>query len=406
MFSEASFRAPGAFLIAALVVVVAAAACSPADGGTSGPLASGPSGAEGGATPEAGGGGPNFVDSSGASEGGKDDHGGTNLDAAADTSLVPEAGIGPKADASKSPEGAAPQGNGDAGNGAPDAASANTTRLVAYLPDYNGSFATYAKSVNFSKITHVNLAFVNPPSCGGQCTANSDMTFSIGQSDADVATFVNAAHGAGAKVLASIGGGGGDQQILQFYNANLSDALVASLDGYLKAHDLDGVDLDIESPPNFGAPYATFVSTLVKTFRPQGKLVTAAVAQYLQSNMPDSALHQFDFINDMIYSSDMSSATSELDYYVQQKNVPKNQITLGVGFFGTQGNNEIEYNTILAQYPNAWQSDSVGGISYTGEATMSKEALLGKKYGGIMIWELTGDAPAPHSLLNVVQTNL
>jgi GH18 family chitinase len=181
---------------------------------------------------------------------------------------------------------------------------------------------------------------------------------------------------------------------------------VASLDGYLKAHDLDGADVDIESPSNFGAPFGTFISALVKTLHPEGKLVTAAVAQYLQNNMPDSALHEFDFINDMIYSSDVNGATSELDNYVRQKNVPKEKITLGVGFFGQQGNNEPEYSSILAQYPNAWQSNSVNGISYTGEATMAKETLLGKQYGGIMIWELTGDAPPPHSLLNVVQSNL
>ncbi len=351
------------------------------------------------------------MDSSAGSEGGVSSGssgGGSDSDVVvADIATVPETSASSNPDTGASHESGVLPGKGDAGQGGSEGGSStSTTKLVAYLPDWNGSFASFAKSVDFSKMTHLNLAFVNPPSCGGPCTSNSNMTFSIGQSDADIATLVNAAHSAGAKVLASIGGGGGDQQILQFYNANLSDALVASLDGYLKAHDLDGADVDIESPPNFGAPFATFVSALAKTLHPQGKLVTAAVAQYLQSNMPDSALHEFDFINDMIYSSDVNGVTSELDYYVRQKNVPKDKITLGAGFFGTQGNNEIEYNTILSQYPNAWQSDSVNGISYTGEATMAKETLLAKQYGGIMVWELTGDAPPPHSLLNVVQNNL
>jgi len=278
--------------------------------------------------------------------------------------------------------------------------------LVGYLPDYNGSYADYAKSIDFSKMTHVNFAFVNPPTCKGTCSSSSDMSFSLGQSDQDIATFVDAAHAAGVKVIASVGGGGGDQQIIQFYKANLSAPLVDSLDSYVTTHQLDGVDVDIEDPNNMGNPYATFVNALIAKFHPEGKIVSAAVAEYLQGSMPDAALHQFDFINDMLYSPDITAVTSELQFYAEQKNVPVNQINLGVPFFGQQGNNEPEYSQILQMYPNAWQSDSTNGITYVGEATMVTETMLGKQYGGIMIWELTGDAPPPHSLLNVIQTHL
>jgi len=37
---------------------------------------------------------------------------------------------------------------------------------------------------------------------------------------------------------------------------------------------------------------------------------------------------------------------------------------------------------------------------------MAKEVQLGKQYGGVMVWELMGDAPAPHSLLQVIHANL
>ncbi len=43
---------------------------------------------------------------------------------------------------------------------------------------------------------------------------------------------------------------------------------------------------------------------------------------------------------------------------------------------------------------------------YVGEATMVKETVLGKKYGGVMFWDLGGDAPASHSLLQVIEANL
>ena len=287
--------------------------------------------------------------------------------------------------------------------------------LVGYLPDYDGSYADYARSLDFSKMTHLYLAFGLPPYCDGICTASSDMTFSLGQTDADIRTLVNKAHRSGVKVVLSIGGGGGDQQILQFYNAGLSKPLVKSLDSYIKAHNLDGVDLDIEDPNNMGQPYLTFTQALIDKFHPEGKVVTAAVAEYLQDSMPDKALHLFDFINVMNYSN-YSDAEEAMQYYADQKQVPRAKMTLGVPFFAqsADGNIEETYSTVLASYPDAWKTDVVSGGSldggealyYVGEATMAKETWLGRQYGGIMVWELSQDAPAPHSLMNVIDKNL
>jgi len=292
-----------------------------------------------------------------------------------------------------------------------------SSRLVGYLPGFTGvSYSEYARTFDFGGISHLNLAFGNPPKCGGPCTSKSAMNFSInGQTDADILAIVRAAHAANVTVLLSIGGGGGDQLILPFYNAGLSTQLVKSLDAYIEAHDIDGVDVDIEDPSNMGAPFATFVDVLVAELRPKGKLVTAAVAAYLQSSMPDAALHQFDFINIMAYSS-YSSAKAALDFYSMQKKIPADKIVLGVPFFGSSSDDTKEeaYKTILAAYPNAWKVDVVGGgalddgqsFNYVGENTMAKETLLGSKYGGIMVWDLMSDGVGPHSLLNVVRKNM
>lgn len=300
--------------------------------------------------------------------------------------------------------------------GAPAPASASP-RLICYVPGYTGiSYTEYARRIDLSGITHLNLAFGDPPRCDGACTSLSNMDFSIkGQTDADVAAIVHTAHAANVKVLLSIGGGGGDQLILPFYNAGLSTQLVDSLRKYVTAHDLDGVDVDIEDPSNMGAPFADFVTLLVAALHPQGKLVTAAVAKYLQESMPDSALRQFDFINVMNYSS-YAQAVSALDFYSTQKKVPNSQIVLGVPFFGsnTSDTKEEDYQTLLTAYPNAWKVDLVGGgslddgqtFNYVGEDTMAQETLLGAKYGGIMVWEMMADGPAPHSLLNVIRKNL
>lgn len=289
--------------------------------------------------------------------------------------------------------------------------------LVGYLPAYKGTgVAAFVAGLDFTRMTHLNLAFGNPPKCDDICTIKSDMNFSLsGQTDADIDAIVTAAHAAGLKVLLSIGGGGGDQRIIQFYNAGLSAPLIASLDRFLRTHKLDGVDVDIEDPSNMGAPFAAFVSALTSTFHPENKLVTAAVAKYLQDSMPDSALHQFDFINVMNYSN-YASAVTALQFYAQNKKVPQNQIVLGVPFFAStsDASKEEDYSTILTAYPNAWKVDMVGGgpldngqaFSYLGESTMAKEVQLGKQYGGIMIWQMMGDAPAPHALLKVIEQEL
>jgi hypothetical protein len=300
-------------------------------------------------------------------------------------------------------------------------ASAAAPRLVGYLPDYDGSYATFATTLNFSKMTHLILAFGVPPPCNGTCTASSDMTWALSsgvQSDMEIAALVTAAHNAGVKVTLSIGGGSNstDDLISAFYNAGLSTPLAASLDSYLTANNLDGVDVDIEDPSNMGANYEAFVEALIAKLRPEGKIVSAAVAEWLQTQnvMSNSTLQSFDFVNVMVYSN-LSDCQTDLAYF-SSLGEPDSQMTLGVPFFGqTQdGSYSATYAQILAAYPDAWQTDEVSGGSldggatlyYVGEATMAQETQLGIQYGGISIWELSQDAPPPHSLLNVIQDNL
>jgi GH18 family chitinase len=271
--------------------------------------------------------------------------------------------------------------------------------MVAYLPNYSGSYADWAKSIDFTKMTHLNLAFA---------TANGNNDWDMGASDGDVAALVAAAHAAGVKVLASLGGGGGDQTVIaQFQDANNVPPLVQNLDAFVSAHGFDGVDVDIEDPNHLGGDYTTFVDAVVAKLRPEGKLVTAAVAQYLQDSMSDATMHSFDFLNIMIYSS-YGDSVSAMTYYAQTKNVPVTLLNLGAGFFGTDGNGtEYAYRDIIAADPSAWGSDQtqVQGqtVNYTGMASMKKLTEYSKGYGGIMFWELSEDTTDAHSLYKVIQ---
>jgi GH18 family chitinase len=207
-----------------------------------------------------------------------------------------------------------------------------------------------------------------------------------------------------------LGGGGGDQSVLARYNdANSVGPLVDNLDAFVAAHNFDGVDIDIESPENLGAKYSTFVAMVVAKMHPEGKLVTAAVAQYLQGSMSDATLHSFDFVNVMIYSS-LADTMKQATYYVNTKKVPKNLVVLGAGFFGDSGDNEYSYAEILKADPTAWSKDTatVAGatVQYEGMATMKQIADVSKTFGGIMVWELSEDTTDAHSLWKVIQGEL
>lgn len=291
----------------------------------------------------------------------------------------------------------------------PDGPPNSHPYLVGYLGVYkNLDWSAVAGTLDFNKMTHLNLAFVNPPACVGPCTEKSDLTLAANQSFSDAAleAIVDAAHAHGTKVLISIGGAGGDRRIMQFYNAGLSSQLTDAIDAYLEKHDIDGVDVDVEQPKQMGVPYTTFVNTLVAKLRPKGKLITAAVAQYIQAGAQDEVLPLYDIVNVMIYGS-YERAVADMAYWANSKHVPKEKLTLGIGFHN--------FSTILANYPNAWAVDTVGGgvyrdgavIAYQGENSVARQTQLSLQYGGAMIWELTQDDPAsPHSLLKVIQKHL
>ena len=300
-----------------------------------------------------------------------------------------------------SSEGRPGSGSSSSGGSSSGGTTPSGARVVGYLPNYSGSYADWAKSIDFSKMTHLNLAFA---------TANGSNGWSMGASDADVAALVKAAHAAGTKVLASLGGGGGDQTVIaRFENASNVPALVSNLDAFVAAHDFDGVDIDIEDGSHLGSDYTTFVNAVVARLRPEGKLVTAAVAQYLQDSMQDATLHTFDFVNVMIYSS-YSDSVSAMTYYTQTKSVPASQVTLGAGFFGgDQAGNEYAYSDILAADPGAWAYDQTQVQGQTvnsgnGMASMKKLADYSKGFGGIMFCRrLSEDTTDAHSLYKVIQ---
>jgi chitinase len=290
------------------------------------------------------------------------------------------------------------------------------TRVVGYLPNWYGSYASWVGKVDFAKLTHVNLAFALGDANGRLQLAPAS----------DLATFVNAAHAQGVKVFPSLCGGGGDSHITPFYQPDKVDAFVDEIINFVVSNNMDGIDVDVEAPDRMGAVYDTFIAKLIAKARPRGLPVTAAVSQWMQYGMSDTTLRSFDFITVMSYDntgtwtgpgehSSYSQAVTALSYY-ENKGVPRSKIVLGVPFYGYcwgncgngQSSTYVLYKDILARYPNAWNSDWINAdgaqYSYNGLATLRSKTTLAKQYGGIMIWELAGDVStsSDQSLLRAI----
>src|SRR5260370_39311665 len=128
-----------------------------------------------------------------------------------------------------------------------DASKPFASRVVAYLPTYRGLDA-WASQLDYSKITHVDLAFANP-------TSGNDPTLGPG-SDGAVARIVDGAHAKGVRVLISIGGAsGGSERIAALLAPGSVQGFVQKLDAFLDPHNLDGPDAHLQGdpvPPHYG----------------------------------------------------------------------------------------------------------------------------------------------------------
>ncbi|HWD40889.1 MAG TPA: glycosyl hydrolase family 18 protein [Fimbriimonas sp.] len=292
--------------------------------------------------------------------------------------------------------------------------------VVAYVPNWN-DVDTLMGKVDFSKLTHIDVAFENP--------IDDEGNLSFNPKDAAV---VEKSHAKGVKVLISIGGGGAaENKTLQArYFALQSDekraGFVAKLAAFVNDHNFDGLDVDLEGP-SIGKDYGPFVSDLSKALQANGKLITAAVSQgYGGDKIPNSVLDQFSFVNVMAYDgtgpwnkdrpgqhSSMEYTKANVDYWVG-RGLPKSKTVVGVPFYGygfgdAYRNGDYSFSEIVTTFPGAENQDQIGStIWYNGIPTIKAKAkyVVDEGLGGVMIWSLDADAPAPKSLLDAIWDGL
>jgi GH18 family chitinase len=254
---------------------------------------------------------------------------------------------------------------GGKGTGGSTATDGPAIKAVMYLPNWAGGFAPWAAKLDFSKMTHLDLAF-------GTIKGTND--WSLGASDQDVQAIAAAAHAKNVKVLVSIGGADDDLPIIQHYQTEANiEPMVTNLDAFITRLHLDGVDVDLERGNGLTAAsnFPKFLSALIAKLRPQGRVVSTALAQYIIEDTKEDAtktawLSSYDFINLMIYNTNMSTYTKELGWWTSTRNVAKNKLTWGVEF------------------------SAKTSVDYAKQLTTASKA-----YGGIMAWELSQPTAPP-----------
>ncbi|RYD45000.1 MAG: hypothetical protein EOP83_31060 [Verrucomicrobiaceae bacterium] len=293
--------------------------------------------------------------------------------------------------------------------------------VVAYVPNWI-ELETFAETIPYEKVTHLNVAFENPVDDAG--------TLSF---DKSVSVLIEKAHAKKVKVLISIGGGSasGDATLKARYAGLLSTpetrgGFSEKLLEYVKAHDFDGLDVDLEGP-SIDANYGEFIAELGKRFKPSGKVLTAALSKgYGGERVPDSVFQHFDFVNIMAYdgagywSPDAPGQHSSFEFaadntrYWLKRGLPKEKAVLGLPFYGygfgkAFKKRDYPYATIVNEYAGAEDQDEIGStIYYNGLPTTRKKCVYALKEGlaGVMIWSLDSDVTGPRSLLSAIHQTL
>lgn len=268
------------------------------------------------------------------------------------------------------------------------------------------------KHLDLTKITHLNIAFVNPDSTGQFHTPD------------DIKKVARLAHEKNVQVLLSIGGGSPPKYLLNFLVPDQQAAFITSLVTITTQNHLDGIDVDLEGAM-IDQNYESFVTNLKLALQVKKKAMTAAIASYYAEQYTDNALQQFDFVNVMSYDktgpwnpdkpgqhASYSLATDDVEYWSNVRHIAKEKLGLGLPFygygFGKGAPEDMSYGDIVTQYPGSENADQVtvpggGIIYYNGAATIKEKTKLAlDSTGGIMIWQLLQDAKNKHSLLTLI----
>ncbi len=278
-------------------------------------------------------------------------------------------------------------------------------KMVGYLTNW-GNLTQDANNVDYTKVTHLNIAFINPDNSGNLSPTTS------------LTTVNQTIHNNNAKVLASLGGASAPASWYTLMEAANRDAFITKIVSFSKTYNFDGIDMDLEGAFIDGN-YNDFVLALSTALKAEGKLLTAAVATWNGWDIYDNTLAAFDFVNIMSYDqygtwtaagqhSSYSTAVSDLNYWGVTRGLAKSKMVLGLPNYGYRwesGNNNssMTIKQIVNAYSRAINQDSIhtatsGIIYYNGIPTIKQKTSLAiDKASGVMWWTSQFDFPSSDS---------
>ncbi|OMP76348.1 hypothetical protein BW716_25480 [[Flexibacter] sp. ATCC 35208] len=265
------------------------------------------------------------------------------------------------------------------------------------MPSWQGDVNT----VQYSKLTHINYAFLLPTATGGLQSIDNP---------SKLQSLVSLAHANGVKVMISVGGwNNGDDSGFETLagNSTYRSAFVTNIMNFVNQYNLDGADIDWEYPDagTSANNYVSLMTALATSLHAQGKLLTAAVVGTGGDGVLSSVFSQVDFLNLMAYDynnydhSTYTYASQSISYW-KGKGLPAAKTVLGVPFYGRPS--WESYAALIARGASPY-ADTYNGVGYNGITTIkSKTDLAYDQGGGIMIWELSMDATGTYSLLSAI----
>ncbi len=266
-------------------------------------------------------------------------------------------------------------------------------------------------SVPYSKLTHINYAFALPTANGTLASQQSnDGSWGPVQNPSWLQQVVSGAHGAGGKVLLSVGGWMADSPNPASFsslaaNSSYRITFVNALVNLVNQYGLDGVDIDWEYPcPNNGGNYATLMSDLASAMHSRGKLLSGAVAAFGGNGdcVGSSVFGSVDHLNLMAYDirdpdhSNYQDAVDSINYW-KGKGLSASKTVLGLPFYAHPS--WKAYNTKVAENGANRCRDNDGSDYWNGIPTIrSKSSYARSNAGGVMMWEASQDTTGSDSL--------
>lgn len=288
-------------------------------------------------------------------------------------------------------------------NSSSSTADSAQLKIIGYAP----SWSTSAAEIQYSKLTHINYAFVLP---------NADGSLQSLPEPQLLRTIVSNAHSNGVKVVVSVGGwnDGDDSAFTAFAKtAEGRNRFTQEVIELVETYQLDGIDIDWEYP-NPGEEAESFrllMAQLAEAMHSDNKLLTAAViaSGNVGNGVVAEVFNYVDFLNLMAYDknsgdhSPYSYAETSIAYW-SGRGLAKEKLVLGVPYYARPS--WLAYKTKVEQNPANACRDTDGTDYWNGIPTIRKKAELARNYGGIMTWELSEDTNNSDSLLTAMWESL